>query len=75
MKLKYAASPLVTPPGFRDEALSGDWKGHGSSRLSKQYSVIYRVHGNRLNSRVPNMRLNSGVMWTNMYRDVSRDGV
>lgn len=34
--------------GFRDEALSGDWKGHRSSRLSQQYRVIYRVDGDRL---------------------------
>ena len=30
-------------PGFNDEALSGDWKGYRSSRLSKQYRVIYSV--------------------------------
>jgi len=29
--------------GFRDEALSGEWKGHRSSRLGLQYRVIYRV--------------------------------
>lgn len=29
--------------GFRDEALSGEWKGHRSSRLSLQYRIIYRV--------------------------------
>ena len=29
--------------GFRDEALSGDWKGHRSSRLGDQWRVIYRV--------------------------------
>lgn len=29
--------------GFHDEALSGEWKGHRSSRLSIQYRVIYRV--------------------------------
>lgn len=27
--------------GFNDEALSGDWKGYRSSRLSRQYRVIY----------------------------------
>jgi addiction module RelE/StbE family toxin len=27
--------------GFNDEALSGDWKGFRSSRLSQQYRVIY----------------------------------
>ena len=34
---------LRTIKGFRDEALSGEWKGHRSSRLSIQYRVIYRV--------------------------------
>ncbi len=29
--------------GFHDEALSGAWKGHRSSRLGAQYRVIYRV--------------------------------
>lgn len=29
--------------GFRDEALRGEWRGYRSSRLSKQYRVIYRV--------------------------------
>ncbi len=29
--------------GFRDEALSGDWKGHRSSRLNQQWRVIYQV--------------------------------
>ncbi|HOR28474.1 MAG TPA: type II toxin-antitoxin system mRNA interferase toxin, RelE/StbE family [Candidatus Sumerlaeota bacterium] len=29
--------------GFHDEALSGEWKGHRSSRLSLQDRVIYRV--------------------------------
>lgn len=29
--------------GFHDEALSGEWKGYRSSRLSSQYRVIYRV--------------------------------
>lgn len=34
--------------GFHDEPLSGDWKGHRSSRLSGQYRVIYRVVANEL---------------------------
>jgi hypothetical protein len=40
---------LSGPPGLRqitgfyDEALSGEWKGHRSSRLGLQYRVIYRV--------------------------------
>jgi len=29
--------------GFNDEALSGTWRGHRSSRLNNQYRVIYRV--------------------------------
>lgn len=29
--------------GFHDEALSGRWKGFRSSRLNKQYRVLYRV--------------------------------
>jgi addiction module RelE/StbE family toxin len=29
--------------GFRDEALRGRWRGHRSSRLNRQYRVIYRV--------------------------------
>jgi mRNA-degrading endonuclease YafQ of YafQ-DinJ toxin-antitoxin module len=29
--------------GFHDEALSGEWVGHRSSRLGIQYRVIYRV--------------------------------
>jgi proteic killer suppression protein len=34
--------------GFHDEALSGDRRGQRSSRLSKQYRVIYRVERDRL---------------------------
>jgi len=29
--------------GFHDEALSGKWKGHRSSRLGLQWRVIYQV--------------------------------
>jgi len=29
--------------GFHDEALSGEWKGCRSSRLSLKYRVIYQV--------------------------------
>lgn len=29
--------------GFHEEALSGEWKGHRSSRLGLQFRVIYRV--------------------------------
>lgn len=40
---------LSGPPGLRmikglhDESLSGEWKGHRSSRLGLQWRVIYRV--------------------------------
>ena len=30
-------------PGFNDEALTGEWKGFSSSRLSRQYRVIYSL--------------------------------
>jgi addiction module RelE/StbE family toxin len=29
--------------GFNDESLSGEWKGHRSSRLGQQYRAIYRI--------------------------------
>ena len=29
--------------GFHDESLSGEWKGHRSSRPGLQWRVIYRV--------------------------------
>lgn len=38
--------------GFRDEALSGEWKGHRSSRLGLQWRVIYRVVANALQIQV-----------------------
>jgi len=31
--------------GFNDEALSGNWNGFRSSRLGKQWRVIYKVDG------------------------------
>ena len=34
--------------GFHDEALSGEWKGHRSSRLGLQWRVIYQVVANVL---------------------------
>ena len=34
--------------GFNDEALLGDWKGHRSSRLNRQFRVIYRVERDRI---------------------------
>lgn len=38
--------------GFNDEALSGDWRGHRSSRLNEQYRVIYRVERNEVRVEV-----------------------
>ena len=29
--------------GFNDEALTGEWKNHRSSRLNHQYRVIYKI--------------------------------
>ena len=29
--------------GFNDEALTGEWKNHLSSRLNHQYRVIYKI--------------------------------
>jgi addiction module RelE/StbE family toxin len=34
--------------GFNDEALRGEWRGHRSSRLSRQYRVIYRVEQDKV---------------------------
>lgn len=34
--------------GFHDETLSGEWKGHRSTRLGLQWRVIYRVVANVL---------------------------
>lgn len=34
--------------GFRDEALSGKWQGHRSSRLNLQYRIIFRVVASQL---------------------------
>ncbi len=41
---------LIT--GFRDEALSGEWRGYRSSRLGLQWRVIYRVVAEKLLFRV-----------------------
>ena len=29
--------------GFHDEALSGEWRGHRSSRMGQQWRIIYHV--------------------------------
>ena len=38
--------------GFRDEALSGEWKGFRSSRLNEQWRVIYQALADVLLVRV-----------------------
>ena len=47
---KWKDSAMLSGPqglraikGFRDEALSGEWKGYRSSRLNEQWRVIYQV--------------------------------
>jgi toxin HigB-1 len=34
--------------GFKDEALRGAWKGHRSSRFTRQYRVIYHIERDRV---------------------------
>ena len=34
--------------GLNDEALRGEWRGHRSSRLSRQHRVIYRIERDRV---------------------------
>ena len=41
--------------GFNDESLSGEWKGHRSSRLNQQYRVIYRVERDLIRVEVVNV--------------------
>ena len=41
--------------GFHDEALRGEWKGHRSSRLNKQYRVIYKIANQQLYVQVINL--------------------
>jgi addiction module RelE/StbE family toxin len=43
-----AAPGLRAIKGFHDEALSGEWKGHRSSRLGLQWRVIYCVQADIL---------------------------
>ena len=41
--------------GLHDESLSGDWKGHRSSRLNQQYRVIYKVEKDKILIQVVNI--------------------
>ena len=34
--------------GFHDEALKGQWQGFRSSRLGKQYRLIYKIEDKKL---------------------------
>ena len=34
--------------GFHDESLRGKWKGYRSSRLGKQYRLIYKIEDKKL---------------------------
>ena len=39
---------LKSIKGFRDEGLTGKWKGYRSSRLNIQYRVIYKIEKDRV---------------------------
>ena len=41
----YISGPeaLKLIKGFNDESLTGNWKGYRSSRLNRQYRVLYKV--------------------------------
>ena len=41
--------------GLHDESLRGEWKDHRSSRLGRQYRVIYRVEKDKLLVQVVNV--------------------
>ena len=41
--------------GFHDESLRGEWKGHCSSRLGRQYRVIYRIEKDQVLIQVVNV--------------------
>jgi len=38
--------------GFKDEALSGEWRGHRSSRLNQQNRVLYRIEDEEIRVEV-----------------------
>ena len=41
--------------GFNDESLRGEWKGYRSSRLGKQFRVIYRIDKEQIIVQVINV--------------------
>ena len=38
--------------GFHDESLRGQWQGFRSSRLGKQYRVVYKIENKKLYVKV-----------------------
>ena len=38
--------------GFHDESLKGQWRGFRSSRLGKQYRLIYKIENKKLYVKV-----------------------
>ena len=41
--------------GFHDESLRGEWKDHRSSRLGRQFRVIYRIEKDQVLVQVVNI--------------------
>jgi addiction module RelE/StbE family toxin len=41
--------------GFHDESLRGQWRGFRSSRLGKQYRIIYKIENKKLFVKVINI--------------------
>jgi len=41
--------------GLNDEPLSGEWKGHRSSRLGQQFRVLYRIEKDQIRVEVVNI--------------------
>ncbi len=41
--------------GFHDESLCGQWRGFRSSRLGKQYRIIYKIENKKLYVKVINI--------------------
>jgi len=41
--------------GFHDESLRAEWKGHRSSRLGKQYRVLYKIEKGQILVQVVNI--------------------
>jgi addiction module RelE/StbE family toxin len=48
-------SGLKLIKGFHDESLKGKWKGHRSSRLNRQYRVLYRIERERILVEIVNI--------------------